>query len=333
MHLPWLALALLAVVLVRRGVRPRSSQRPARDERRSDARGAGGLVTTMREDGAEKRAAGSSEARRGRAAAAPSAAQPCVAWRVALGARGQHAAPSRLRTHRHRVPLTASPLRAGRPRLPHPFPARRRQPSRCSAPSGGTSPAGFTDGAAANRPSQSIGFQITFFRARPDVDERNPSAFTPRQLIIAHAALSDAGRGRLAARPAASHAPRSAWRVRMKDARASGSTTGRSQQEDARIALRIPAREFTLSTRIHADAAAAPAGRRRLQPQRPAPRIGELLLQHSASAGARHARRNRQAHVRVRQRVARPRMVFELHGRARRRAGTGSASISTTAAR
>src|ERR1700722_11435998 len=42
-----------------------------------------------------------------------------------------------------------------------------------------------------------LGFQITFFRARPDIDERNPSAFTPHQLLIAHCALSDPKRGRL----------------------------------------------------------------------------------------------------------------------------------------
>lgn len=42
-----------------------------------------------------------------------------------------------------------------------------------------------------------LGFQVTFFRTRPAVDEDNPSAFTPRQLIIAHAALSDPTRGRL----------------------------------------------------------------------------------------------------------------------------------------
>lgn len=42
------------------------------------------------------------------------------------------------------------------------------------------------------------GFQVTFFRAKPDgVDERNPSAFTPRQIILAHAALADSGVGRL----------------------------------------------------------------------------------------------------------------------------------------
>ena len=42
-----------------------------------------------------------------------------------------------------------------------------------------------------------LGFQVTFFRTRPDVPEDNPSAFTPRQLVIAHVALSDPVLGRL----------------------------------------------------------------------------------------------------------------------------------------
>jgi predicted secreted hydrolase len=44
---------------------------------------------------------------------------------------------------------------------------------------------------------ESLGFQVTFFRTKPDVDENNPSAFAPRQLLIAHCALSDPKRGRL----------------------------------------------------------------------------------------------------------------------------------------
>lgn len=44
---------------------------------------------------------------------------------------------------------------------------------------------------------ESLGFQVTFFRTRPDVPQDNPSAFAPRQLIIAHAALSDPARARL----------------------------------------------------------------------------------------------------------------------------------------
>jgi predicted secreted hydrolase len=44
---------------------------------------------------------------------------------------------------------------------------------------------------------ESLGFQVTFFRTRPGVDEANPSSFAPRQLLIAHCAISDLKRGRL----------------------------------------------------------------------------------------------------------------------------------------
>jgi predicted secreted hydrolase len=44
---------------------------------------------------------------------------------------------------------------------------------------------------------ESLGFQITFFRTKPDIEEDNPSAFAPRQLLVAHCALSDPKRGRL----------------------------------------------------------------------------------------------------------------------------------------
>ena len=42
-----------------------------------------------------------------------------------------------------------------------------------------------------------LGFQITFFRARPESRLDNPSAFAPRHIMIAHAALSDPANGRL----------------------------------------------------------------------------------------------------------------------------------------
>jgi len=42
-----------------------------------------------------------------------------------------------------------------------------------------------------------LGFQVTFFRTRPDLDERNPSRFAPRQVLFAHAALSDPQQGAL----------------------------------------------------------------------------------------------------------------------------------------
>jgi predicted secreted hydrolase len=41
------------------------------------------------------------------------------------------------------------------------------------------------------------GFQITFFRVRPELTGDNPSAFAPRQILIAHATVSDPAHGGL----------------------------------------------------------------------------------------------------------------------------------------
>jgi predicted secreted hydrolase len=42
-----------------------------------------------------------------------------------------------------------------------------------------------------------LGFQVTFFRSRTGAESANPSAFAPRQILFAHAALSDPKVGRL----------------------------------------------------------------------------------------------------------------------------------------
>ena len=42
-----------------------------------------------------------------------------------------------------------------------------------------------------------LGFQITFFRTRPHPDTGNPSRFNPRDILIAHAAISERAPGRL----------------------------------------------------------------------------------------------------------------------------------------
>ncbi|MDY0067539.1 MAG: lipocalin-like domain-containing protein [Steroidobacteraceae bacterium] len=44
---------------------------------------------------------------------------------------------------------------------------------------------------------QTFGFQVTFFRHRPGFDEHNPSRFAARQLLFAHASLSDPRMGKL----------------------------------------------------------------------------------------------------------------------------------------
>jgi len=42
-----------------------------------------------------------------------------------------------------------------------------------------------------------VGFQLTFFRVRQPAHDGNPSRFAPGQILFAHAAVSDASRGRL----------------------------------------------------------------------------------------------------------------------------------------
>ena len=42
-----------------------------------------------------------------------------------------------------------------------------------------------------------LGFQVTFFRSATEHDAAAPSRFAPKQLVIAHAALSDPAVGRL----------------------------------------------------------------------------------------------------------------------------------------
>lgn len=42
-----------------------------------------------------------------------------------------------------------------------------------------------------------LGFQVTFFRVRPNPSDDNPSRFAPRQILFAHAALADPAAGHL----------------------------------------------------------------------------------------------------------------------------------------
>ena len=46
--------------------------------------------------------------------------------------------------------------------------------------------------ADASAVAREVGFQITFFRTRLEIDERNPSAFTPRQIVIVEFPSMDA---------------------------------------------------------------------------------------------------------------------------------------------
>ena len=105
---------------------------------------------------------------------------------------------------------------------------------------------------AATRP---LGFQITFFRARPELKQGNPSAFTPRQILIAHAAISDPAQGRLI------HAQRAARAGFDLAGAAEGRTRvwideWRLEQKENAYRAAIAAQEFSLDLAF--DATQAP---------------------------------------------------------------------------
>jgi predicted secreted hydrolase len=96
-----------------------------------------------------------------------------------------------------------------------------------------------------------LGFQVTFFRARPPFDSANPSRFAPRQILLAHAALAEPAHGRLR------HDERAA-RAALGLAGASEATTEvwiddwRLALEGRRYETRIAAREFRLDLELEA---------------------------------------------------------------------------------
>jgi predicted secreted hydrolase len=109
----------------------------------------------------------------------------------------------------------------------------------------------YATGWLATESNAPLGFQVTFFRSRLPFATDNPSAFTPRQIVFAHAALSDPTFGRLR------HDQRAA-REALGLAGASESTTD-AWIDDWRFALRgetyramIPAREFALDLSLTA---------------------------------------------------------------------------------
>jgi predicted secreted hydrolase len=95
------------------------------------------------------------------------------------------------------------------------------------------------------------GFQVTFFRARPEEESDNPSSFNPRQVLFAHAAFSDPKNGRLL------HDQRVA-RAGFSLAEAETQRTGvwiddwTLVEERLRYEARIPARDFSLELGLYA---------------------------------------------------------------------------------
>ena len=121
-----------------------------------------------------------------------------------------------------------------------------------------------------NDPARPLGFQITFFRARPNLKHDNPSAFDPRQIMVAHAALSDPSHGRLihaqrAAREGFALAGADAERTRV------WIDEWRLHQEERSYRARILAQEFSLELECVATQPPLLQGENGLSRKGPAP--------------------------------------------------------------
>jgi len=112
----------------------------------------------------------------------------------------------------------------------------------------------YATGWLANEARAPLGFQVTFFRSRLPFATDNPSSFTPRQVLFAHAALADPALGRLredqrAARPALglAGADEDTTRVWIDD--------WRMELDGDTYRTRITGRDFALDLQLRAPGA------------------------------------------------------------------------------
>jgi predicted secreted hydrolase len=106
---------------------------------------------------------------------------------------------------------------------------------------------------------EDLGFQVTFFRTRTPYASDNPSAFAPRQVMLAHAALADQKEGRLR------HDQRAARTALDVAGAAEGSTSvwidaWKLRLEGQRYRAVIPARDFGLDLSFDANRPTLPQG-------------------------------------------------------------------------
>ncbi len=135
------------------------------------------------------------------------------------------------------------------------------------------------------------GFQITFFRTRVEATQGMQSAFAARQLMFAHAALTDVQGRSPVARPA--HRPRRAsalprrWRATRRCACATGRSRAMPAARRAAAAteVRAQAEGFALELGLRQHPARAAAGPGRPVAQGARRGAGQLLLQPAPAGG------------------------------------------------
>lgn len=91
-----------------------------------------------------------------------------------------------------------------------------------------------------------LGFQVTFFRSRPQIDQANPSRFAPRQLLFANVALSDPVAGRLQHDQRAARGGFGLAHADTADTDVHIDNWSLRRESTGHYRARAPAREFTL---------------------------------------------------------------------------------------
>ena len=105
----------------------------------------------------------------------------------------------------------------------------------------------YVTGTVKTAKGKDLGFQITFFRTRPRVDPRNPSKFAARQVLFAHAAVSDPAIGKLLHDQRAARSGFGIAEAKIGDADVRLKDWRLVRLADGRFSAQIAAREFALN--------------------------------------------------------------------------------------
>jgi predicted secreted hydrolase len=105
-----------------------------------------------------------------------------------------------------------------------------------------------------------LGFQLTFFRTRPAIDQANPSTFAPKQILFAHAALSDPALGHLLHDQRAARAGFGLAEASVADTDIVLDDWSLKRRSDGRFEARLPGKTFGLALDFAPAQAVLPQG-------------------------------------------------------------------------